>query len=104
MVQEEPAIAQHVPDGPEVGRKIFLTDMLNHADTCNFIERAFTELFWGIPIVELEYPDAWLKACGPDPFLGERKLVLRQGNADGVDAVVLRRIQNEPTPATADVE
>ncbi len=92
MVHEQPTVAQQTPHDAEVRRQILLPDMFEHADTRDFVERRVAEPCRGIAVVEQQHLHAFLKSGWLNALVGEGELVVWEGNADGLHAIVLRRM------------
>lgn len=75
-------------------------DVLAHSHRCDRVKRTVVD----IPIILQSDLDAVVKPSVVHALLGQQLLLLAEGDADDVDAVVLRGVDGQGTPAASDVE
>ena len=101
MVEHQPARLQQLVDLAEIGAQVGAPHMFEHAHRGDLVEaRARVEF----AVVAQLHPHPVLQALLRDQLLHMGLLVLRQRDAGGVHAVMLRRPHQQRTPARTDVE
>ena len=100
VIEEEAARAQQPLHRADVGVELRAADVLVHPDARDLVERLLVEL----AIVEHAHLDAVAEPGGGDALARELRLRLRERHAERAHAVVSRRVQDERSPAAADVE
>ena len=101
MVQHEPAGLENPMDFAEVAAKVAHAHMLEHADAGDLVVQRGRGQVEIVPKLDA---DAFLQTGLLDPGRDEIVLILRQRDAGRLDAVMLRRPEDQATPAAADVE
>ena len=101
VVHHQAAGLEQAEDLAEVGGHVDLPHMLEHAHRGDLVEALRLVQF---AVVAQFHAHPALQALFLDQPLNMRMLVLRQRDAGGVDAVVLRRPHQQAAPAGADVQ
>src|SRR5437660_10508685 len=101
MVEHQPAGLEDAPDLAEVARVVGDAYMLEHADAGDLVEKP---IFGQVEVVEQLHVHAVAETELGDFRLDVIVLILRQRDAECVDAVALRGAKDQRTPAAADVE
>ncbi|MCY1366784.1 hypothetical protein D9M69_536900 [compost metagenome] len=101
VVEHQPARLEQRVDLAKVGRHVGRAHVLEHAHRRDLVERLRVGQ---LAVVAQLHAHAALQAFFLDEPLHVRVLVLRQGDARGVHAVVLGRPHQQRAPARADVQ
>ena len=101
MVQKQAAGPQYAHHGGVVDRQIGQPHMFKHADAGDFVVNAFP---LQVAVITHFKGDLVLQTQACDALGGVIKLLLAQGDAVGIDAIMLRRPAHHGTPAAADIQ
>ena len=101
VVKKQAAWLQELVYLLEVQRQVLQTDVLEHAHAGNLVIGGGSVQ---IAVVAECHRDPVLQTGAGNALLRQLQLVLAQGNAMGTHAIVLRRMQDQTTPAAANVQ
>ena len=101
VVEHQPAGLEDAPDLAEVARVVGDAYVLEHSDAGDLVEKP---VFGQVEVIEQLHAHAVAETELGDFRLDVIVLILRQRDAECVDAVALRGAKDQRTPAAADVE
>jgi hypothetical protein len=101
VVHHQPAFAHRTEQLLAIQRQVGVADVLEHADADHLVEAAILRQ---VAVIENLQVDLVGQALGLDPLPAEFQLLLAQGDAEHLGAILTGGKTRQPAPTAADIE